>query len=217
MAGIDKTYIKTVKEYRELYEWCKSVGTVTDDYGNRIIPMDYLIPESEENVSEWLKSLGDDAEIPIWNTDCIFDLYLIRYCPIKFVQDRMNEVYDEKYIQSVKNKTSVYDTFQRNGVKNPHYKIVYSKGGKIKSKWQYWHIEITLDDISLDYDEDEDKWRHYAEAFYGKHGYPTMYFSGRLDKKKLHRWIKKWNLPKGSIVQLYCFDNDLKKIEFTVK
>lgn len=217
MAGIDKTYIKTEKEYRELYDWCKSVGTVTDDYGNRITPMDYLIPKSEEEVREWLKNLCDDGEIPVWSTDNIFDLYLIRYCPIKFVQDRMNEVYNDEYIQSVKNRTSEYDIFERNGVKNPHYKIEYADGGKIKSKWQNWEIEITLDDSNLFYYKDENKWRYYAEAFYGMDCGFTRYFSGRLDKRKLHRWIKKWDLPKGSIVELFCFENNLKKVKFTIK
>ncbi len=215
MAGIDKTYITSVEQYKELYNWCKSVGTITDDYGNKITPMDYLIPESEEEVSRRLKNV---EEIPIWNTDNIFDLYLIRYCPIQFVQDRMNEVYDEGFVQSVKNRKSEYDTFRRNGVKNPHYKIKAFENNKIKSKQQHWEIEIIFGNAHMDYFEREDKWRYYYEAYYGFGDGWIKYHDGHLCKRKLHRWIKKWDLPKESRVFLYCRKgNGLKRFKFIIK
>ena len=48
MAGIDKTYVKNWNEYLEIQEWCKSVGTVTDVYGNTFNPIDYLWEYTEE-------------------------------------------------------------------------------------------------------------------------------------------------------------------------
>ena len=48
MAGIDKTYVKNWNEYFEIQEWCKSVGTVTDVYGNTFKPIDYLWEYTEE-------------------------------------------------------------------------------------------------------------------------------------------------------------------------
>ena len=34
MAAIDKTYLTNWTDYIQLYDWCVSVGTVTDDWGN---------------------------------------------------------------------------------------------------------------------------------------------------------------------------------------
>ena len=42
MANIDNTYVKSYKEYKEVLDWCKSIGTVTDDYGNKIQPYSWL-------------------------------------------------------------------------------------------------------------------------------------------------------------------------------
>ncbi len=38
MANIDKTYAKSYKDYKEVLDWCKSIGIVTDDYSNKIQP-----------------------------------------------------------------------------------------------------------------------------------------------------------------------------------
>lgn len=42
MAGIDKTYVTTWKDYKEIYDWAKSIGTVKDDYGNLLTPFNWL-------------------------------------------------------------------------------------------------------------------------------------------------------------------------------
>ena len=38
MANINKTFVKSYKDYKEVLDWCKSIGIVTDDYGNKIQP-----------------------------------------------------------------------------------------------------------------------------------------------------------------------------------
>lgn len=42
MAGIDKTYIKSWEEFVAVRDWCKSVGTVTDQFGNTFTPYDWI-------------------------------------------------------------------------------------------------------------------------------------------------------------------------------
>ena len=60
MAAIDKTYVKNWNEYFEIQEWCKSVGTVTDVYGNTFNPIDYLWEYTEE---EFQKSIDYQIEV----------------------------------------------------------------------------------------------------------------------------------------------------------
>lgn len=38
MANINKTFVKSYKDYKEVLDWGKSIGIVTDDYGNKIKP-----------------------------------------------------------------------------------------------------------------------------------------------------------------------------------
>ena len=53
MAGIDKTYFKTWEQYIEVCNWADAVGVITDEYGNRFSPRDFII--------EWTKKDFDES------------------------------------------------------------------------------------------------------------------------------------------------------------
>ena len=107
MAGIDKTYVKSYKDYIEVLDWCKNIGIVIDDYGNKIQPYLWLYnPNLTEN--DFNKDKNNKQYI-IWNTTLIQDLYIIRYCPCKVIQKRMKEVYSIDYINDVLNFNTKYD------------------------------------------------------------------------------------------------------------
>ena len=42
MAAIDKTYVNNWPDYEAIRNWAKSIGTVTDDYGNKLTPFNWL-------------------------------------------------------------------------------------------------------------------------------------------------------------------------------
>lgn len=142
MAGIDKTYIHNYSQYKEVYDWCKD-KEVTLKNGVTFKPLNFLYKITEEefnnNKKEWIernlkflskKELENNYEFPIWNTPLYFDIWLIRNCPINFIQDRLKQQYKEEYDQ-IKNYTSVYDTYQRNGVGNNfHYKVIKNQNTK---------------------------------------------------------------------------------------
>ena len=109
MANIDKTYVKSYKEYKEVLDWCKNIGIVIDDYDNKIQPYSWLYnPYLTENDFNKDKDKNNKQHI-ILNTTLIQDLYLIRYCPCKVVQKRMKEVYSPDYIEDVLNFNTKYD------------------------------------------------------------------------------------------------------------
>ena len=109
MAGIDKTYTKSYKDYKDVLDWCKNIGTVTDDYGNKIQPYLWLYnPNLTEN--DFGKNrLRINKQYMIWSTNIKQDLYLIRHCPCKVVQKRMREVYLPNYIENVLNFNTKFD------------------------------------------------------------------------------------------------------------
>ena len=81
MASIDKTYTDSYKDYAEFVEWSKD-KTVVFWTGLR------------ENVSSYIFHYDDiKTEVPIMNSPIWLDAFLLKHCPIKFVTDRIKEVY----------------------------------------------------------------------------------------------------------------------------
>ena len=88
MAGIDKTYTKSFKEYSDFKEWAKDKSVTFFDGHKRNI-IDYVYTDIHE-------SAFDGREVPIMNTPKWVDIYLIQNCPFEFVHKRMKEVYTEQ-------------------------------------------------------------------------------------------------------------------------
>lgn len=61
MAGIDKTYIKSWKQYAELKDFFASCDEVTDDYGNVFRPIDYLWEREEIEFKETVERLAKEV------------------------------------------------------------------------------------------------------------------------------------------------------------
>lgn len=206
MAAIDKTYLKTWNEYTTLYLWCKDAGEVTDDWGNKFRPLDYL---RDYSYNEWMEySENETDEVVVWNTPKYLDIYLIRYCPLIFIQERLKEQYGEGWSKNafcttqntydeILNRTSTYDTYQRNGVKNPKFNwdLVQSMKGVKNLSW--W---VRIDGYDWDYDEVANYWWHSDEVYHPKSDWISnvAIINGKLTKRKLARILRKWNLPKGT-------------------
>lgn len=52
MAGIDKTYVNNWNDYNQIKEWCKTVGTVTDEYGKTFNPLEFIAVYTQEEFQE---------------------------------------------------------------------------------------------------------------------------------------------------------------------
>ena len=127
MAYIDKTYVETWDKYQQLKNWCISVGTTVDDYGNKIIPINFL-NEWEEKDFQHVSETPFDG-LSVWNTPEYFDVWLIRNCPLDFIQNRLKEQYgvswsktsftnrqEESQYQLIKEHRAKCDLYQRNGL-----------------------------------------------------------------------------------------------------
>lgn len=202
MASIDKTYAKTWKEYQVLVEWAKDKEFVCPN-GMILYPSNYIYEHHKEN---WQENSA------VMNTTQSLDYFLIKYCPLKFVQDRMNEVYNETYIDNIKNSKSIYDVYKRhNGtkIKIIKYPKFGNKGKLCEKKNRMKFITVDLSDDWMWYNKDYDYWISSNEL---------GYFTSNMCHKRINstkamiRQIRKWKLPIGSIVTWSgrYIDNDFK-------
>lgn len=101
MAAIDKTYVSSYEDYRRIVNWARTAEFVCPN-GEKLSVIDYCYhtDKSEDEVREMIRKSN---AIPVMNTPIRLDYFLIKYCPIELVQERMKDVYDDGFYDTVKN------------------------------------------------------------------------------------------------------------------
>ncbi len=207
MAGIDKTYCNTVAEYEEFKQWAienkfKTPMGETIDFTCHMYNIDSSIEDLQEQVD-------NGYDITVINTSFHLDYYLIKYCPIKFIQDRMREVYRKETIESILNGTSTVDTFNRDSIAGTKVKCIQeSEFGKkdfhYKRKGKRFMVDfwIEIDDSSTEYNlwynENLNHWTIYGREL--EYHDSNVCHKPIKSRKALIRQIRKWRLPKGCLV-----------------
>lgn len=205
MAYIDKTYVSSYEEWKSIIDWCKN-NSFTCPNGIVIHPINYCYdPDlSKEEVEDWLNE--SSGEIPIMNTSYSMDYFLIKYCPIELVQNRMKTVYGEEYYNSIKNGTSKFDTFVRKEggkhigwIRKPLTNFTYAWYNRYLKKRinRGYSVQVSGD---FWYNEDYDYWVDDYEL--GYHSSNTADTNCR-SIKSLIRKVLKWNLPTGTKVRFF--------------
>lgn len=211
MAEIDKTYIKTWEEYESLVEWAKDREFICPN-GMKVYPMNYIYKCNKEDYEKSYNSFKENYpnekfEFPVMNTPQYLDYFLIKYCPLEFVQNRMEEVYGWDYVKSVLNGTCEFDTYKRDigtkvkVIKYPLFSRNKNKLCEKKKQMKFIYLREKIDDyyLNLWYNEDYNCWVSLNEL-----GYYTsnMCHKNINSVKAMIRQIKKWKLPKGTVVDL---------------
>lgn len=193
--------------------------------------------DTPEYTAECKKMYGDDwvfdperyFDVVLWNTPTYVDVFLIRNCPFDFIQKRLREQYgggwsktaltdhnDDDMYEQIKNGTSVYDTYQRNGLgKNAKVKF-HGYGYVPRDKKCWWWIEI-VNEIGWWYNEDDDAWYNDNELMPITCNVNDK-IHGALTKKNVVNLIRKWDLPKGIRLRFSCrFERHMFEFTVTVK
>ena len=221
MAGIDKTYVTCLEDYVEVKDWASSVGTVTDDFGNTFSPLDWMAEYEETEFNESIKSqrnwwidfyedpthlqkakesLGQDwefkseevGELVLWNTPTYFDIWLIRNCPIDFIQKRLQFQYSDSY-EEIKERRSEYDLYVRPAA-SKHFKVLpLSSFPRIRARNLWLYIQSEGSDWM--YDDEMKLWSHWLEC--RQWNTNTMDAKGPITRRKLKRIISKCGFPAG--------------------
>ena len=178
MAAIDKTYVSTWKEYKEIRDWAEVTDLVYPD-GTKSTKMInwFYYPNLVES------DFKDSKEFVLWNTDNLVDMFLYANCPFKLVQDRLKEQYGDTSELERKpvNKHEVGNHF-----KMPKKILGCSYLIKVEREGENWN-----------YNDLTNKWTELAELSPYNSSYCYVKCPSR---KKLQRMIRKWNLPKGATV-----------------
>lgn len=204
----DERYNNSIKYAEEHYNTPEYIAQCKEWYGN-----------------DWEFNVEDYFDVVLWNTPIYVDIWLIRNCPFDFIQERLKEQYgggwskeaftghnDDDMYEQIKNGTSIYDTYQRNGL-GKNAKIHFHNYKNVpRDKKCFWWIEV--DGLGWWYNEDDNMWYCHEEAMpwtsnvYNK--------KGTLTKKNIINLVKKWNLPKGTKVRFQCDINRYNYADFYV-
>lgn len=207
MAAIDKTYTSSWEEYQSLVEWCRD-KSFTLKNGDVIRPSRYIYEWDKEN-------FDGEKYLPVWNTPTYLDIWLIRNCPLGFIQDRLKEQYgggwskeaftdhnDEDMYHQILHYRSPYDVWRGKG--SHKFTIKYVANEKIKDDDLHWWVDVLTS--GWWYNDKHNMWYHNDEALPINSNY--AHFSGNISKRKLARLIKRWDLPKGTQIR---FTGDYKR------
>lgn len=223
MAAIDKTYVNTWKDWKEITDWMKSFERKLPN-GSVVKGENFLYyPDiTKEEIENWLK---EQKEIPVMNTSWTMDYFLIRECPLEIVQNRMQSVYSKKEYEAIKNGTSEYDKFVR-PVGGKHLKLI--KKPKYWKPYKYlWNGKLCKDRFVVEIDlpeeygkyswyyDDIDYWSIPYELIAGSFTSSAIIYCNT--HKALIRKILKWNLPIGTKVKVSFFRFQGGACEFIVK
>lgn len=105
MAAIDKIYLNSYKEYKEFQEWLLKQPKLKDKYGTEISIYAYFF-NWWDDPKYWKK----DESHPAFSAPYYVDAYIIRNCPLKYVQKDLMLNYGhwsqeriKEYYENVKN------------------------------------------------------------------------------------------------------------------
>jgi len=185
MAGIDKTYTKSFEEYQQLVEWAKDKEIVFSKKQKERIS-DYIYHWNKEDFTS-------ESLLPVMNTPTNIDIFLIQNCFVKFVQDRMKEVYGEESIKEF-NIITFPIQFPENYKQNR--KIVISKSKRLPlynkgiNSHSWWWLQS--DDFNWGFDSDNNMWVN-RELYFPN----NTNTSHHKTIKSLVRFLRKQYLPSG--------------------
>ena len=144
---------------------------------------------------EWLKYVDEMfGEICLWNTPVWFDIFLIRNCPVGFIQDRLKFQYGDEY-EKIKNQTGKYTDLPD----NPGHSFKLPR--RISRKASYFNVFVMNEDSQdLYFNNKAGKWVDQLHKMCNYDEFSLWYDT--MSRRKLGRLIKKWKLQKGWIVEI---------------
>lgn len=196
MAAIDKTYVNK-EQLLEAIEWAKKVGEVTLENGYKFYPIDFIYGYND------IDKLEDRNTYVLWNTPMWFDRWLWLNCPLSFIKERIQKVYDEdtikefenwKYIETVseKRKYTFLETPRGYGWK-------FLARGKSK-KPSIYIFDIYHKDAPIGYNSQINKWGPMFSMLPYKEEF--MLRNKVLSKKAILRLLRKWDIPSIALVSI---------------
>ena len=217
VGEVTDDYGKTFRPIDWVYQYKESeFNEYIDSKRNHILS---FYNEHPEQISSMLDLTGYSnieeyangcAEILLWNTPEWFDYWLVRNCPIKTIQNRLNEQYSKDTINNIKKFNTKVDKYKRvQG--SGRFKILSNHYSRMK----YYGCRITVRDKE-DYNWVFSKKNNtFFSLFDWKNlnddddQYYCVYVKKRLSMRKIRRLLKNWKLPAGTQIYFDAINNSL--------
>lgn len=237
MARIDKTYVN-YEQLLEAIAWAKNIGEVTLENGYKFFPLDFIkgYHDVDENGVLDCEKL-EDHEYILWNTPTWFDRWLWCNCPLSFVKNRLQEQYDLDDLEEFEEwtyvpepkRTAKYKFITEPNDFGPGWKWLMNNDRR-KSLWRplsgsckqlTYNINVRVPGEIFEryYDDQTDNWYKpfgMLPVYSDDHGYVWQKHHKCVPtKKSIIRQLRKWNLPKGTIVEVYNIH--YSKMDFVIK
>lgn len=201
MAAIDKMYTISYENYVEFKNWCKEQPLLVDKYGNKESICEYLISWKEEDFE-------NNKERPIFCAPYYVDAYVIRNCPLEFMQNEMSLHYggynSNSYHEMKAGKLYATPTTTLTYEVGRHFKCIkhpFDRYRNIPFLSKLWFVDIEVPENLgfMWYHKDTDTWDFYDEYVISKWSSSNAFIK---NIKGLKRKIRKWKLPIGTKISV---------------
>lgn len=194
MAAIDKIYVNTVEQYNQFRDWCSKQPLIKDKYGVEVSLLDYV--RQYDNLTE-------DACRCVSCLPYYLDAYLIRNCPLDFIQKELQLNYGSDYELIKEGKLFSMPSTDRVFKIGKHFKCIKSPIYKYNRpyKRKFWSVSV---EPSLDfmwYHPDRNSW-DFSDEFVNSE-WSSSHCNRYKTIKAIKKAIIKWKLPIGTIVTCY--------------
>lgn len=153
MAAIDKIYLDSYDEYTQFHDWLLKQPKLKDKYGKEVSLMRYFFDWWDDKDS-WLDENDNDISHPVYSAPYYVDAYIIRNCPLDFVQIAIRGNYGyaeqdeiDEWYRTVKNRTTeeqkIIDEYNANHKDGDYNTPRDAKGNTIPCWW------MSLDDFEI--------------------------------------------------------------------
>lgn len=206
MAGIDKIYVSNWQDFCEVCDYFRS--TVYDcANGTKCRLINYLYEYDENDITP--DFFDGEKSIPVTNTPYGVDYLLHKYCPIKVVQEYLQHHYFDQYWDE-------FEKWDRNS--GTKVKVLERpKWGKLnkpfkfyqKALWFVWvETPVYCEEYGEFISEHPTYYSNVNEWVYDKdltfYEVENSWYGCKFKTiKSVIRNIRKWKLPKGSIVDVH--------------
>lgn len=204
MAAIDKIYVNSYKEYKEFEKWLLEQPKLKDKYGKEVSIYRYFF-NWWDDPKYW-----SNEEHAIFSAPYYVDAYIIRNCPLDYIQKNLMLNYGSSYQEildgEIYNSPSAEGTYET----GKHFKIIkkpFHRGNYPMSYIKYGIKRHPKWDISVS----GYMWWHSAknkigtwdflEEFVVSDGWSSSN-SYCPSLRSIKRRILKWKLPVGTVVTL---------------
>lgn len=199
MAAIDKIYVTSLKQYDEFAEWCRQQPMLTDKYGY------------QESITKYLRDRPKgDYEYPAFRAPYFVDAYVIRNCPLDYIQKELKVNYGSSYDVIKRGELYTKPTTDYEYVAGKHCTIIKipDMGGKCNRPYKSnsWWVDLVLPDDApymiyhADGKKKPDTW-DFTDEFVADWKWGSSTAHVKTIKALVRLICTKWKLPVGTIVR----------------